>query len=144
MTDHDPEVAPPPHDAGLEAAACAVREQAHAPYSGFAVGAAIRGAAGGVHVGCNVENAAYPESTCAEAAAVCAMVAAGERHIAAVFVIADHPDPVPPCGGCRQRLAEFAGPEVPVTMANLRGARRTLRLGALLPAAFARATPAGG
>ncbi len=126
-------------DPRLEAAARAVRAHAHAPYSGFAVGAAIRGAAGGVHVGCNVENAAYPESTCAEAAAICAMVAAGERSIAEVFVVADHPEPVPPCGGCRQRLAEFAGPDIPVTMANLAGARRTMALGALLPAAFASA-----
>ena len=136
MTDPDPR--PDPH---LESAARAVRAHAHAPYSGFAVGAAIRGASGAVHVGCNVENAAYPESTCAEAAAICAMVAAGERSIAEVFVVADHPEPVPPCGGCRQQLAEFAGPDTPVTMANLAGARRTSTLGALLPAAFARVHP---
>ncbi len=126
-------------DPRLEAAARAVRAHAHAPYSGFAVGAAIRSASGAMHVGCNVENAAYPESTCAEAAAICAMVAGGERAIAEAFVIADHPEPVPPCGGCRQRLAEFAGPDTPVTMANLAGDRRTETLGALLPAAFASA-----
>ena len=85
-------------------AAAKVRANAYAPYSRFKVGAAIRGASGAVYVGCNVENAAYPEGTCAEAGAIAAMVAAGEARIAEVAVIADSPDPVAPCGGCRQRL----------------------------------------
>ena len=122
----------------LEEAARDVREHAHVPYSGFKVGAAIRAASGRVHVGCNVENAAYPQSACAEAGAISAMVAAGDREIVEVFVIADAPGPVTPCGGCRQRLSEFAGPDVPVTMANLRGDRMTMTLGELLPGAFAR------
>lgn len=114
----------------------AVRVRAYAPYSGFLVGAAIRGAGGGVHLGCNVENAAYPEGTCAEAGAIAAMVAAGETAIAEVAVIADAPEPVPPCGGCRQKLAEFAAPEVPVTLATTAGARRTTTVGELLPGMF--------
>jgi cytidine deaminase len=117
-------------------AARAVRDNAHAPYSQFKVGAAIRTASGRVYAGCNVENAAYPEGTCAEAGAVAAMVAAGEREIAEVAVIADAPEPVPPCGGCRQRLAEFAGPEVPVIMATVHGRTRTATVGELLPGAF--------
>ena len=117
-------------------AARAVRDKAHAPYSNFKVGAALRGAAGAVHVGCNVENAAYPEGTCAEAGAIAAMVAAGETRIAEVCVIADGPRPVPPCGGCRQKLAEFAAADVPVSLATLDGAVTVTTVGALLPGAF--------
>jgi cytidine deaminase len=119
-------------------AARAVRENAHAPYSGFKVGAAIRAASGRVHAGCNVENAAYPQGTCAEAGAIAAMVAAGDTMIGEVCVIADAPDPVPPCGGCRQKLSEFAGPDVPVTMATLDGRTVTMTLAELLPLAFTR------
>lgn len=121
----------------LVEAAANVRERAHAPYSRFRVGAAVRGADGGVYVGCNVENASYPEGTCAEAGAIAAMVAAGEGAITAVAVIAGSARPVPPCGGCRQRLAEFAGPGVPVTLATVAGAREETTVGALLPGAFA-------
>ena len=85
-----------------------VRLHAYAPYSRFKVGAAIRATSGAVHVGCNVENVAYPEGTCAEAGAIAAMIAAGDSRIAEICVIADSPDPVPPCGGCRQKIAEFA------------------------------------
>ena len=120
----------------LVAAAARVRERAHAPYSGFKVGAAIRTVSGRVHLGCNVENAAYPEGTCAEAGAIAAMVAAGEREVAEVAVIAEGSDPVPPCGGCRQKLAEFAGPDARVTLAATGGARRETTVGALLPGAF--------
>ena len=80
-------------------AARAVRENAYVPYSRFKVGAAIRSSSGQIYVGCNVENVAYPEGTCAEAGAIAAMVAAGETRIAEVCVIADSPAPVPPCGG---------------------------------------------
>jgi len=120
----------------LISAARAARENAHAPYSGFAVGAAVRTGSGAVHVGCNVENVSYPEGTCAEAGAIAAMVAAGEREIAEVAVIADGPSPVTPCGGCRQRIAEFAGPAVPVVMATLGGERLGMTVGELLPGAF--------
>ncbi len=117
-------------------AAAAVREHAHAPYSGFKVGAALRSVEGRVHVGCNVENVAYPEGTCAEAGAIAAMIAAGDRRIGEVAVIADSPAPVPPCGGCRQKLAEFAGGEVVVTMATTEGATLSLTVAELLPGAF--------
>ena len=97
----------------------AVRENAYAPYSKFKVGAAIRAASGKVYVGCNVENVAYPEGTCAEAGAIAAMIAGGDTQIMAVAVIADSPQPVSPCGGCRQKIAEFAGGDVGVTLATL-------------------------
>lgn len=122
-------------------AARAARAQAHAPYSGFAVGAALRTRSGQVFTGCNVENAAYPEGICAETAAIAAMVAAGEREIAQVCIIADSAEPISPCGGCRQRLAEFAGPDLPVTMATLGGKTLTRSLGELLPLAFRSARP---
>jgi len=116
----------------------AVRENAHAPYSGYKVGAAVKARSGKVYVGCNVENAAYPEGTCAEAGAVAAMIAAGESELTEVAVIAEGPEPVTPCGGCRQKLAEFGGGDVQVTMAALDGTSRTVTLAELLPGAFGR------
>jgi len=116
--------------------ALAVRENAHAPYSNFKVGAAIRTASGSVFVGCNVENVAYPEGTCAEAGAVAAMVAAGETKIAEVAVIADSPKPVSPCGGCRQKLAEFGAGDVVVTMATVDGLSQSTTIADLLPGVF--------
>lgn len=120
----------------LRQAALAVREQAHAPYSAFKVGAALRTTSGAVFAGCNVENVAYPQGTCAEAGAIAAMVAAGEREIAAVYVVAGSPMPVTPCGGCRQKLAEFAGPDVEVVMATVDGVEERMTMGALLPGVF--------
>jgi len=118
-------------------AALAARENAHAPYSQFKVGAAVRTKAGDIFVGCNVENVAYPEGTCAEAGAIAAMVAAvGAQDLAQVLVIADSPTPVPPCGGCRQKLAEFGAPDLPVHLVALSGARHLMRLDELLPGAF--------
>lgn len=117
-----------------------VRERAYVPYSGFKVGAALQAADGSVHAGCNVENVAYPQGTCAEAGAIAAMVAAGQTRIAAAYVVADSPTPVTPCGGCRQKLAEFAeGPGTVITMANLDGVERTMTMEELLPGAFATA-----
>ncbi len=113
-----------------------VRERAWVPYSRFKVGAAIRAASGKVYVGCNVENVAYPEGTCAEAGAIAAMVAGGDTEIAEIAVIADSPTPVAPCGGCRQKIAEFAGPDVAVTMATLDGLTATVRVAEILPGAF--------
>ncbi len=113
-----------------------VRLNAHAPYSKFLVGAALRTKSGRVFAGCNVENVAYPQGTCAEAGAIAAMCAAGEREIAEVLVVADSPLPVTPCGGCRQKLAEFAGPAVVVIMAGLEGERLRMTMGELLPGAF--------
>lgn len=124
--------------AQLAAAARAVRENAYVPYSRFKVGAALRTPSGAVYVGCNVENVAYPEGTCAEAGAIAAMVAAGETEIAAAYVIADSPHPVAPCGGCRQKLLEFARSDVPVTLATVDGAEQTVTVADLLPGAFDR------
>lgn len=114
----------------------AVREHAYAPYSRFKVGAALRADSGQVYCGCNVENAAYPEGTCAEAGAIAAMIAAGDLRIAEVAVIADSPAPVSPCGGCRQKLAEFARADVPITLATTDGATLRTTVGELLPGAF--------
>ena len=114
----------------------AVRENAHAPYSNFKVGAAVQTSSGAVYKGCNVENVAYPEGTCAEAGAIAAMVAAAERDVVAVAVIADSPEPVSPCGGCRQKLAEFAGVDAKVTLGTLDGTVLETTVGALLPGAF--------
>jgi homotetrameric cytidine deaminase len=112
-------------------AARTVMANAHVPYSHFPVGAAVRGAGGGIHVGANVENAAYPQSQCAEASAIGNMIAAGETKITAIAVVAQNLDVCPPCGGCRQRLSEFAGPDTPVYMGT-----ETTTLGALLPESF--------
>jgi cytidine deaminase len=116
--------------------AAAARDRAYAPYSKFKVGAAIRAASGRIYQGVNVENAAYPQGTCAEAGAIAAMVLAGDTVIEEVAVIADATVPVAPCGGCRQKIAEFAGPEVKVTMSNLRGQSAVMTVGELLPGAF--------
>ena len=120
----------------LKDAALNVRENAHAPYSNFKVGAAIRSASGQIYAGCNVENVAYPEGTCAEAGAIAAMVAAGETVLTEVYVVADSPSPVPPCGGCRQKLAEFGKPDVGVTLATTTGVETQTTIGNLLPGAF--------
>ena len=114
----------------------AVRENAHAPYSKFKVGAAIRASSSKVYVGCNVENVAYPEGTCAEAGAIAAMIAVGDTQIAEVAVIADCPKPVSPCGGCRQKIAEFATGDVVVTMATTDGTTEQTTVAALLPSTF--------
>jgi cytidine deaminase len=115
----------------------AVRERAYAPYSGYLVGAALRDEQGRVHAAANVENAAYPQSQCAEASAIGVMVAAGGHTITEVLVVADERPGVPtPCGACRQRIREFAGLETPVHLAGLAGVIRTVTLGDLLPHSF--------
>ncbi len=120
----------------LEKSAFAVRENAYAPYSNFKVGAAVLSEGGTIYAGCNVENIAYPEGTCAEAGAIAAMVAAGETKLSEVFVVADSKQPVSPCGGCRQKLAEFGDKDTVVTLANLDGVRVTMTMAELLPGAF--------
>ena len=120
----------------LRKAAIEVRENAHAPYSGFKVGAAIRAQSGLIYVGCNVENVAYPEGTCAEAGAIAAMVAAGETSLTDAYVVAGSDMPVTPCGGCRQKLAEFGAGDVGVTMATTGGIEQKSTLADLLPGAF--------
>jgi cytidine deaminase len=121
----------------LTRAALAARAQAYAPYSRFQVGAALRTEEGALHAGCNVENAAYPEGTCAEAGAIAAMVMAGGRRIAEIVVAGGGAMPCTPCGGCRQKIREFAGPDTPVRMVD--GDGRLLlatTLQALLPHSF--------
>ena len=120
----------------LLAAADAVMRNAYAPYSQFPVGAALRTRSGAIHVGANVENAAYPQGQCAEASAIGAMIAAGESDITAVAVVADKLDVCPPCGGCRQRLKEFAAPDTPVYLGRPGGPMQTTTMGELLPLAF--------
>lgn len=115
-----------------------VRTKAYAPYSNFQVGAAIRAASGTVYAGCNVENVAYPEGTCAEAGAIAAMIAAGDTVLTEVYVVAESPVPVTPCGGCRQKLAEFGAGDVSVTMATTEGTEWVMTLAELLPGAFNR------
>ena len=113
-----------------------VRDNAHAPYSGFKVGAALRTGNGKTFLGCNVENAAYPQGICAEACAIAAMIAAGEKEISEICIVADSPSPVSPCGGCRQKLAEFSTSSTKVHLANLKGILASHSLGELLPHSF--------
>ena len=122
-------------DQMLEAAGRALAN-AHAPYSRFRVGACLRAESGRLHAGCNVENSAYPVGQCAEATAIGAMVAAGDRRIVEVLVVSEGSELCSPCGRCRQQLAEFARPDVPVHLAGPTGVRRTVTLGELLPLAF--------
>jgi cytidine deaminase len=109
---------------------------AHAPYSRFRVGACVRAASGRLYAGCNVENASYPVTQCAETTAIGTMVAAGDRTIVEVVLVTERAEPCAPCGRCRQQLAEFAGPDVPVHLCGPEGLRATTTLGALLPLAF--------
>jgi cytidine deaminase len=125
----------PPLEALFEAAK-AVQAKAYAPYSGFKVGAAIATPGGKVFAGCNVENAAYPVGSCAEAGAVSAMLAAGESRIAAIVVMGEGDNLVTPCGGCRQRIREFAASDTPIHIAGPEGIRRSFTLEELLPFSF--------
>ena len=120
----------------LVTAARAAREQAYAPYSRFAVGAALLDEAGRVHAGCNVENAAYPQGLCAEASALAHLVLAGGRQVLAVVVAGDAPQPVTPCGGCRQKLREFAADATPIWSVDGQAVRGRYTLGQLLPESF--------
>lgn len=124
----------------LFAAAAAARARAYAPYSRFLVGAAIRDGDGRIHAGCNVENAAYPLGTCAEAGAIAAMVLAGATEIAEIAVVGgpEHGAELlcPPCGGCRQKIREFGGLTARVHLREADGRVRTLTLDDLLPISF--------
>ena len=123
-------------EARLLEAARAARLRAYAPYSRFAVGAAVLDEHGQIHAGCNVENAAYPEGICAEAAALGAMVLAGGMRALAVAVVGEAQSPVTPCGGCRQKLREFATGELPVLVADATRLRARHTLAELLPESF--------
>ena len=122
--------------AELFAAAKAAQAKAHAPYSKFPVGAALRTPDGAIYAGGNVENASYPEGWCAETSAIAAMAAAGGRRIAEICVIGDGEALCTPCGGCRQRIREFADDATIVHVAGPDGVRATFRLAALLPESF--------
>lgn len=115
--------------------ALSARRNAYAPYSGFAVGAAILTTDGKIFYGCNVENASYPCGTCAEAGAIAAMIAGGERQIAEILICADD-DCLLPCGNCLQKIAEFATPDTLVHSANLKQIIQTHHLANLLPHQF--------
>jgi cytidine deaminase len=110
--------------------------RAYAPYSNFQVGAVMLGTDGGMYAGCNVENAAYPQGCCAEASAISAMVMAGEARIAEVVVMGRGDGLVTPCGGCRQRIREFADDSTPIHVCGEEGLRKTVTLGELLPLSF--------
>ncbi|HLJ69867.1 MAG TPA: cytidine deaminase [Roseiarcus sp.] len=122
--------------AALFEAAKAAQSKAYAPYSRFRVGAAILTPSGAIHAGCNVENAAYPQGACAEANAIGAMVQGGEQRIAEILVIGDGDALVTPCGGCRQRIREFAALDAPIHIAGPDGVRATFTLEELLPHSF--------
>ncbi|MEO1595235.1 MAG: cytidine deaminase [Pseudomonadota bacterium] len=119
-------------------AAAAVRARAHAPYSDYRVGAAVLDERGDTWVGCNVENASYPEGSCAETAAVAAMIAGGGRRIQHVVVAGGHDaiEPCSPCGGCRQRISEFADRDTRVWLVEANGSLTPYSVSELLPAGF--------
>ena len=113
-----------------------VREHAYAPYSSFKVGAALRSVSGKIYSGCNVENSAYPEGTCAEAGAIAAMISDGEIEIIEICIVADGTRPISPCGGCRQKLSEFSKPSTKIHLANLDGIIESYTMADLLPYSF--------
>ena len=123
-------------DQRLFAAAVAAMERAYAPYSKFQVGAAILAGNGEIYSGCNVENAAYPVGTCAEAGAIAAMVRDGAQQIREVVVIGRGDHMCTPCGGCRQRIREFAAADTKIHVCGPEGLRRTFTRDELLPASF--------
>lgn len=135
-TDDDSSTEPGPPEPDLLAMARSVQQHAHVPYSHFPVGAAIRTPTGRVFIGCNVENAAYPEGTCAEAGAIAAMVASGERRIDVLVTVVDGAEPGTPCGGCRQKIREFATADTVVHCAGDGGVGVSYTIAELLPDAF--------
>ena len=122
-------------EALLRAAVEAMR-RAYAPYSRFLVGAAVLDDQGRIHPGCNVENAAYPQGVCAEGGALSAMVLAGGRSVRAVLVVGEGEGLVTPCGGCRQKIREFAALDTPILIADPQHVRATFTLDELLPQSF--------
>lgn len=125
-----------PHIEHLFNAAKAAQANSHSPYSHFKVGAALIADDGQIYAGCNVENAAYPLCQCAEATAIGLMVVSGAKHIRDILVLGPEDEFCPPCGGCRQKINEFAQPDTQVHLATLQGEVKTMTLEALLPLAF--------
>ncbi len=119
----------------LQAAALAARENAHAPYSKFRVGAALEDTSGHVHTGCNIENATYGLTLCAERVAVFKAISEGAREFRRIAIAADTDTLTPPCGACRQILWEFCG-DIEIVLLNPRGKSEVLRLKELFPRAF--------
>lgn len=120
----------------LIAAAKKVREQAYAPYSNFPVGAALLTSSGKIYTGCNIENAAYSNTCCAERVAIFKAISKGERDFTAMAVVADSMRPVPPCGSCRQVMSEFFPEDIKIFLANIKGESKTFLLKELLPFSF--------
>ena len=116
--------------------ALAVRLNAYAPYSKFKVGAALLSAQGNIYVGANTENVSYPCGTCAEQAAIAAMIAGGEYEISDIVIVADSKNLIVPCGACLQRILEFSGKKTLVHLANLKGVQKSYGIGELMPFAF--------
>lgn len=135
MTD-TPALTPDAEARALHDAARAAMARAHAPYSNFPVGAAVLCDQGRIFAGCNVENASFPEGWCAETSAIAHMVAAGARRIVAIAVVAARRPQITPCGGCRQRIAEFGDRDTRIHLCGPDGVTETLTLAALLPRAF--------
>ena len=126
------------NDDALMEAAKVVRARAHAPYSHYHVGCAVLDENARIHSGCNVENAAYPEGICAETSAIAAMVAAGGKRIVAIAVVGGQQDleACTPCGGCRQRISEFADRNTRIILLDDNGQPRSHTMDELLPASF--------
>lgn len=113
-----------------------IREQSYSPYSKFPVGAALLTKSGQIFTGCNIENAAFPVSCCAERVAIFSAISAGERSFTEMAVVADTNRPVPPCGSCRQVMSEFFNPELKIHLTNLKGEIKTVTMEELLPFSF--------
>ena len=129
----------PVSDQELIDAALKVRENAYCEYSGFFVGAALVDEKGQMHIGCNVENSAYPEGTCAEANAIASMIATGARRIRTIAVVGGHDDAIEnctPCGGCRQKIAEFADDDTRILLMDDSGEKEEMNIKDLLPRSF--------
>ena len=120
----------------LLALALKAQKNAHAPYSNFQVGAAIIDENSQLHASCNVENAAYPLGQCAEAGAISAMIASGSKQIKQILIVSPNENYCPPCGGCRQKIAEFANAQTEVHLATQNGEIKTVKFTELLPLAF--------
>lgn len=129
-----------PSNIDLLSAATATLDNSYSPYSNFAVACSIASSTGTLYSGCNVENAAYSLSLCAEANAIGQMISQGEREITAILVLVKGDHRISPCGGCRQQLAEFATADTPVYLCNTAGEERRFNLGELIPECFTLAT----
>ncbi|GGF09700.1 cytidine deaminase [Halobacillus andaensis] len=113
-----------------------IREKAYTPYSKFNVGAALLTKDGTLYTGCNIENAAYPVTCCAERVAIFKAISDGHHEFSEIAVVADTERPVPPCGSCRQVMSEFFDPELNIYLTNLNGALKTVKMSELLPFSF--------